>query len=185
VVERVSFPVRMSEAGDDMVTVGQLVLTLGVASRALQTLLIAQARAGGLGLLEFLVLSRACDGDGVVPLEAGRALGLSSGTMTGVADRLEQSRLIRRTPHPSDRRQVLLAATAKGRRLIERILRPVLAETRDLATALDPAARAAIDAFLNELVDMMGVQTVSLPPRRGVLRARTPPPERPGATSVT
>lgn len=73
----------MVENGTDAPSVAHVMLTMLRASRALQTLLTAQARAGGLGLLDFLVLLRVCDEDGVLPLEVGRALSLRSSTMTG------------------------------------------------------------------------------------------------------
>lgn len=47
----------------------QLISALGDASRALQRLHIAQTRASGLGMLEFLVLSRAAESNGVTPGE--------------------------------------------------------------------------------------------------------------------
>jgi integrase len=68
---------------------GDLVGLAHLASRALQRLLIAQSRAGGLGLLEFLVLARAAEGEGVTPGEARRSLGLRTSTMAGLCDRLE------------------------------------------------------------------------------------------------
>ena len=39
-------------------------------------------------------------------------------TMTRVVARLEERSLVQRSPHPTDRRQVVLAATPQGRRLI-------------------------------------------------------------------
>jgi DNA-binding MarR family transcriptional regulator len=94
---------------------------------------LARDRAGSIRLVrrvhvgqrqEVLVLARASDGDGVVPGEVGRSLGLSTSTMAGVSNRLEAERLIRRHPHPRDRRLVLLKATAKGRQVRARELAP-------------------------------------------------------------
>ncbi len=80
----------------------RLVSTLHDAGRALERLLIAQTRASGLGMLELMVLSRAAEGAGVTPGEVGRCLGLSTSTMTGLADRLERDGLVRGDPHPTD-----------------------------------------------------------------------------------
>jgi DNA-binding MarR family transcriptional regulator len=40
--------------------------------------------------------------------------------MTRIVDGLERAGLARRRPHPGDRRASIVAATAKGRRLMER-----------------------------------------------------------------
>ncbi len=95
----------------------QLLAALPQASHARQEFLIAEAR-GGRGLLEFLTLIRAGAGDGVTTHEAGRALRVGSSTMTGLADRLEEDGFIRSNPYAGDRRQVLLRATVKGRRVL-------------------------------------------------------------------
>lgn len=57
------------------------------------------------------------------PLTLGKLAatqGVRSATMTGIVNGLERDRLARRRPHENDRRAVVVAATAKGRRLLER-----------------------------------------------------------------
>jgi DNA-binding MarR family transcriptional regulator len=57
------------------------------------------------------------------PLTLGRlatAEGVRSATMTGIVNGLERDRLVRRRPHASDGRAVLIEATAAGRRLLAR-----------------------------------------------------------------
>src|SRR6185503_13484927 len=44
-------------------------------------------------------------------------------TMTRIVARLEERALVQRTPHPSDGRQVILAPSPAGRRLLEEYLR--------------------------------------------------------------
>ena len=44
-------------------------------------------------------------------------------TMTRIVARLEERALVQRTPHPSDGRQVILAPSLPGRRLLEDYLR--------------------------------------------------------------
>lgn len=169
----------MPEKQPDAPAAADVVLTLWRASRTLQTLLIAQARAGGLGLLDFLVLSRACDEGGVLPLEVGRALGLNSSTMTGLADRLERDRMIRRVAHPTDRRLVVLQATKKGQRLRDKTLEPLIAELTRAADRLAPAERALVDGFLGDLTTLMSAHLASLPVRRRTSRTRNSAPRRP------
>src|SRR6202140_4649364 len=54
--------------------------------------------------------------DGRTPAELLRAFGIQPSTLTGVLDRLEARRLIRRSRHPTDRRSVLLVLTPAGHR---------------------------------------------------------------------
>lgn len=75
----------------------RLALTFHSAIRALERLLIAQTRASEQGMLEFLVLARVAESDGITPGDVGRSLGLSTGTMTGVVDRLAGNGLVRPT----------------------------------------------------------------------------------------
>ena len=155
-----------------------LVLTLQNASRALQRLLIAQTRASGLGLLEFLVLSRAAEDDGVVPGDVGRSLGLSTSTMTGISNRLEADGLIRRHPHHSDGRLLLLRPTAKGRRVRDRTLGPILAELAAEATALTDHERVTATRFLETVTALAHRHAETLSPTPARSAGRTSGPRR-------
>lgn len=132
------------------------------ASRALQRLLIAQTRATGMGLFDYLVLARAADGDGVVPGDVGRSLGLSTSTMTGVSNRLEGENLVRRHPHPRDRRLVLLKATANGRRVRERGVRLLYSELVAEAALLDAHDQAAVTRFVQQVAAVLNRHANSL-----------------------
>src|SRR5205807_9747895 len=59
--------------------------------------------------------------DGQTPGEVARRLGLATPTVTRAATRMEASGLLRREPHPTDRRLVRLVLTAKGRALEDAI----------------------------------------------------------------
>ena len=153
----------------------ELVLALRGASRALQTFLTAQARASGLGLLEFLTLERAAEGDGVTPREAGRALGLGSSTMTGLSARLEQDGLVRREPHPTDRRLVLIRATPQGRELVERATGSLVAALVDLAEAAGSGTRADMRQFIDASAELLAAHARTPPaPRQPVMRESMP-----------
>lgn len=133
----------------------QLVLALRGLSRGVQKFLTAQAQANGLALTELTTLIRAADDGGVIPAEAARELGLRRGSMTSLADRLEQRRLIRRVPHPTDRRLLLLTATAQGHKLLEGALAPLLGELGQLAQALDQDQLGALNGFVRELTTLL------------------------------
>ena len=55
--------------------------------------------------------------DGLSPGEIARQLGLSTPTVTRAATRMEAAGLLRREPHPGDRRLVRLHLTSRGREL--------------------------------------------------------------------
>ena len=82
--------------------------------------------------------------DGLTPGEIARRLGLATPTVTRAATRMEAAGLLRREPHPGDRRLVRLRLTERGRSL-EKV---IAAETdmlteRALAT-FDQAEREAV-----------------------------------------
>nr|WP_295855553.1 MarR family transcriptional regulator [uncultured Xylophilus sp.] len=64
---------------------------------------------------------------------------------------LVEKQLVARTAMPGDRRQVMLALTAEGRRLHAQLFPLVARLQHDLLAALDPAAVAALDAALARL----------------------------------
>src|SRR6516225_9321104 len=55
--------------------------------------------------------------DGQTPGEIARRLGLATPTVTRAATRMEAAGLLRREPHPGDRRLVRLHLTSRGREL--------------------------------------------------------------------
>jgi DNA-binding MarR family transcriptional regulator len=59
--------------------------------------------------------------------------------------------LIRRSPHPGDRRLALLAFTARGRRIYEQIVPLARRTEAELMEVLGPADRAALSAMLNRI----------------------------------
>ncbi|MGI8559635.1 MAG: MarR family winged helix-turn-helix transcriptional regulator [Solirubrobacteraceae bacterium] len=164
-------------ADDESPAPAEVVLVLRAMSQALQNFLIAQARASGLGLLEYLILIRAADDDGVTACDAGRELGLNTSTMTGLADRLEQDKLIRRYPHPTDRRLLVLKATPRGRKAVERTLGPLLAQLIQLTETLEPDQRLILSSFMEQVTALVLQQARAArprPTRRALARAAAP-----------
>ena len=172
-----------NEGGHDQPTLGALefVLKLRAMSRALQSFLIMQARASRLGLLEYLLLARAADQGGVTARAAGRELTLSTGTMTGLIDRLEQDDLIRRHPHPTDRRVLLLQATPRGREIMDRSVGPLLADLTALANSLPAEQQALLGAFMDQVAERVRDETMAEPSSADGRPARRGTPQRPRA----
>lgn len=58
---------------------------------------------------------------GLTPKDLGRELGLTSGSVTGLVDRMQQSGWAQRVPHPEDRRSTIIEATPVGLQLVSEI----------------------------------------------------------------
>jgi DNA-binding MarR family transcriptional regulator len=92
-------------------------------------------------------LARA-DAGGFTFIELSRLLLVTSGNLTGIVDRLEQQRLVKRRPDRSDRRVIRVALTEKGRKVTDRMLP---AHAADIDEILSFMSRADLDQ-LNELL---------------------------------
>lgn len=77
--------------------------------------------------------------DGPLPMgSVAEVLSCDASTLTGIADRLEERRLIQRRVDPADRRVKLLALTAAGRELVDSIDGPFAAEIPGLDALSEP-----------------------------------------------
>lgn len=83
-----------------------------------EALLEREVRRGlgdGFTLPQFDVLNQlARRPDGMTFVELSRQLLVTAGNLTGIVDRLERQRLVRRAPHPADRRAIRLTLTPRG-----------------------------------------------------------------------
>jgi DNA-binding MarR family transcriptional regulator len=82
------------------------------------------------------------------PSEVGRVLAQSKPHMTRLADGLLAKGLIRRARSEEDRRRVMLAVTAKGRRMVERLLPQVWAQHQQIAKGLSGSDLAQLATLL-------------------------------------
>jgi DNA-binding MarR family transcriptional regulator len=88
----------------------------------------------------------------LAPTDLVRQLMLSSGAMTNRLDRLEARGLLRRRPHPTDRRGVIVVLTPEGRELVDAAVADhVVTESRLLA-ALTAPQRRQLDELLRGLL---------------------------------
>lgn len=93
---------------------------------------------------EINALGNLADGVARTVSELGAAIGSPPATLTGILDRLERRGLISRTPHPGDRRAVMITLTPAGAQTagqIRKALRDV--ERRALAGVPAEAVRGA------------------------------------------
>src|SRR5205807_4271898 len=82
--------------------------------------------------------------DGLTPGEVARRLGLATPTVTRATTRMEAAGLLRREPHPSDRRMVRLRLTSRGRGLEKVIDEEIRQLTERALATLSAAEREAL-----------------------------------------
>lgn len=107
-------------------------------------------RVGELTLL--IALRRAGEPFELTPTELYRAMMVTSGGATRRIDQLERRGLVRRTPHPSDRRASLIGLTPAGRRLVDAAWAHHLQQNRDLFEALEPEERHVLADMLRRVL---------------------------------
>jgi DNA-binding MarR family transcriptional regulator len=90
-------------------------------------------------------------GEPLPPGAIAERLLVTSGTMTSLLDTLERRGLIRRTPHPADRRKLLIDITPEARNLVDSMLPRVHAGFRDIFAPLDEGDRATLLELLGRL----------------------------------
>lgn len=105
--------------------------------------------------LRILQYVLACEraGTDVKPSEISRHLGISSASTTALLDRLERLGSVERVNHPTDRRSILIAPTARAAAEVATF---VDAFEDRVATAIDRLSeegRAAVASFLDAATD--------------------------------
>lgn len=112
-----------------------------------------------------LVLGILADAESPLPPhEIGERLIVTRATVTGLVDSLERRGYVRRTPHPSDGRMLLVTLTTKGRRVAYRFRPVVHARERVWFEDLSEAERATLLRLLGRIQERLA----SLPAERRV-----------------
>jgi len=103
--------------------------------------------------LDVLGALRRADSDAGLPAgECAKAAMLTSGGMTGQADRLASAGLIVRKPDPDDRRTVLMTLTPEGRDVVESALGAYLGASEEALGVLSDEERVALAELLRKLL---------------------------------
>ena len=119
---------------------------------AMSRLTVALSRKVGISVPEMLALEY-LDADGSIgPSELARRLRMTSGAMTALVDRLEDSGHVVRERHPADRRRVLVTRTKKADADLAAETAPMAIEVLDLAESLDGAERQAVGRFFDGFI---------------------------------
>ncbi|WP_240646065.1 MarR family winged helix-turn-helix transcriptional regulator [Georgenia sp. SYP-B2076] len=87
-------------------------------------------------------------GEAVTPRQLSAHLRISTASTTKLLDRLTASGHLARSPHPRDRRSLVLTATAHAHDQIRERLAHMHERMADVARSVPPEAREAVVAFL-------------------------------------
>jgi len=128
-------------------------------TRSVRGVLADSAAEVGLSENDFQALIRVVAADGLTGAELCRMLDMTSSSMTELADRLERAEMIRRTRSEADRRVVLLRPTARGKRRVERALRPLLSAVGAVLDSLEGEDLEAVARFLDRIEE--GLLTIA------------------------
>ena len=80
-----------------------------------------------------------------------RSLHVSLPTVSGIVDRLSRDGYVRRLPHPSDRRQILVEVTAKGQAFIRDFQSVIRHRWEEVLRPLSSAERRAFYEIVTKL----------------------------------
>jgi DNA-binding MarR family transcriptional regulator len=115
---------------------------------------LAVARAHDVSMAEMKAIDHIQAEGELTPRELGERLSLTSGAVTAVIDRLERSGWVARSPHPSDRRSVVVRMTEQSIEAGERIYVPYSNALAEIAAALPAASRKAVADYLEKAAEI-------------------------------
>jgi DNA-binding MarR family transcriptional regulator len=99
------------------------------------------------------VLANLSDGAEYSVSELAARVGSRATTMTAILDRLERRGWLARTPHPTDRRALVVALTPSGRRVAHKVRAAYDRVEAELLGRLTPAAARTLRSSLRLLGD--------------------------------
>ena len=127
-------------------------MLLGRASILKDRILDWHLESEGVTAAQFKVLIIVTQYQVDTPAELCRYLGLDSGSMTRMLDRLEQKGLVLRNRCPGDRRLVRLALTADGQRLADRLPEIGAKAMNELVGVLETEELETLEALLAKVL---------------------------------
>ena len=154
--DHVSESHRRAETADHLYTAEEITWATRRLDIAMSRLMIAFSRAGGISVPEMLALEHLGSAtSGLGPSELARRLQMTTGAVTVLVDRLEASGHVRRTPHPSDRRRVVVTRTQKAFDDVAAEVAPMAQEILELAESLSDEDRQTVGHFLDGFIEII------------------------------
>jgi len=101
---------------------------------------------------QLIVLASVANGEADSAASLCKSISYDPGAMTRMIDRLEQKGLVRRIPHPEDRRAMNLEMTVAGKALYPRLLEAKETVAARFLRGFDAAEIATLESFLHRMV---------------------------------
>ncbi|MCX5865398.1 MAG: MarR family transcriptional regulator [Deltaproteobacteria bacterium] len=101
------------------------------------------------------IVGHGADGAPMRMKDLAKKMGVTTGTLTVMIDRLEQQGLLQRTPHETDRRSYLIALTEKGQGLFAEHHQYHLRLTEEITATLSPEEQTVFSAVLEKIIGQM------------------------------
>jgi MarR family transcriptional regulator, 2-MHQ and catechol-resistance regulon repressor len=115
-------------------------------------------------------------GQPLEPSVIAERLVVTTGSMTSLLDNLEKRGLVRRRPHPEDRRKLLIDITPEAQAIVDEFLPTFHARERDVVTAaLSTSEQRTLLRLLAKL-QQAGTEAISAPAPEGAIRRRATRP---------
>ena len=116
-----------------------------------------KVEARGVTVAEWVLMRGMLDGEAVAPSRLAEKLGLTRGTVSKLADRLEAKALLRRVPDPEDGRGQFISLSPAGRRLVPQLAALADANDAEFFAQLSAADRKALFRILRGIVAERGL----------------------------
>jgi len=100
---------------------------------------------------QFTVLMLANHNPGRRQSELAEALNIERSNFVPIIDDLETRGLLNREKSPEDRRSYAIKVTAKGRKLVDKAVKPILSESKQAASVLTEKEQATLKRLLTKL----------------------------------
>jgi DNA-binding MarR family transcriptional regulator len=152
--------------GDEVASPDELIAALrrfGLEDDRLDSLV---ARRLGAPPVEFKAMDHITEAGALTPSQLADRLALSSGAVTALLDRLERLGWVKREPHPSDRRSVMVRRATHLGSAAMHIYGPVAERLARVAAEMTPAEREAAIRFLEGAAAAAREQADELKERR-------------------
>ena len=104
------------------------------------------------------IVGHGADGAHGAPMrmkELAKKMGVTTGTLTVMIDRLEQQGVLKRTPHETDRRSYLIALTKKGQDLFAEHHQYHLRLTEEITATLSSEEQRLFSGVLEKIISQM------------------------------
>jgi MarR family 2-MHQ and catechol resistance regulon transcriptional repressor len=115
----------------------------------------ALAEREGLNRTALEALVRSAEAEQITPKDLAHRMRMTNGAITAVTDRLVAAGYLARSPHPQDRRSVLLAPTQRGLEIVERTSGVFRDAIKNALSAADDDALPGFAASLSQISDKM------------------------------